>query len=106
MMPMNSTSPTQTKVPFLLRPNAMNNQTLIATLTPLTIAAFLFTLVRYALIGGNPLNRLGYGIFVSVLPALGALIVLKLTNVFVSWRGVAIVYATFFFLVAMVSSFG
>jgi hypothetical protein len=84
----------------------MNNQTLIATLTPLTIAAFLFTLLIYALNGGNPLNRLVYGMFVSVLPVLGALIVLKLTNVFVSWRGAAVVYSAFFFLVLMVSRFG
>ena len=102
---MTVTSQNQAKVPLMLSPNAMNNRTLIATLTTLTIAAFLFTILLYALIGGNPLNRLAYGMFVSVLPALGALIVLKLTNVFVSWRGAAVVYSAFFFLVVMVSRF-
>ena len=84
----------------------MNNRTLIARLTLLTIAAFLYTLLLYALTGGNPLSRLGYGIFVSVLPTLGAWIVFKLTNVFVSWQGMASLYLAFFFLVLIVSSFG
>ena len=90
------------KFPFGSGPNAMNNRTLYATLAVSAAAAFVFTLLLYAWLSGrNPVSRLGYGIFVSVLPAVGALIVLKLTNVFVTWRGAAIVYFALFVLVVI-----
>jgi hypothetical protein len=68
--------------------------------------ALLFILLEYASHGRNPLNRLGYGVFMSVLPALGALVVIKLTRLFVSWLGAVIVYLVLFVLVLIVQAFG
>ena len=64
---------------------------------------FLFILLEYYLVQGrNPFNRMGYAVFMSVVPALGALLVLKLTNFFVSWRGAAVVYIALFVLVLII----
>lgn len=81
----------------------MNNRTIYVTLAVSTALAFLFTLLEYyAVQGRNPLNRLGFGFFMSFAPALGAFIVLKLTTYFESWRGAAMVYVAFFVLVIMI----
>jgi hypothetical protein len=77
----------------------MSNRTIYITLAASAGFVFFFTLTLYALHGGNPLNRLGYGIFVSVLPAVGALVVLKFTRLLVSWRGAALIYVLLFLLV-------
>lgn len=76
----------------------MNNRTLYVTLAVSSGLALMFILIEYALHGGNPLNRLEYGLFMSVLPALGTLIVLKLTKLLVSWRGAALIYLLLFLL--------
>jgi hypothetical protein len=107
-MPMNSTSqsPGQ-KVPLGSEPNEVNNRTLYATLVASASIAFGFTLLLYyALSGRSPGPRLAYGIFVSVVPALAALLVLKLTKASVSWRGAAIVYLALFVLLLIIQAFG
>src|SRR5215216_4771897 len=99
-MPMNSTSqnPGQ-KFPFDSGPNAIDNKTLIATLAVSTSLGFVFVLLLYvALSGRSPGPRVPYGVFVSVLPAVGAFVVLRLTNLFVSWWGAVIVYLALFVL--------
>jgi hypothetical protein len=103
-MPMNSTS----QSPGLSSgPNAINNKTLYATLAASAGIAFLFILLLYALLSGrNPVpSRLAYGIFISVLPALGAFVVLKLTHVFVSWWGAVIVYLALFVLAVIIQAY-
>jgi len=105
---MNSTSqsPGQ-KVPLGSEPNEVNNRTLYATLVASASIAFGFTLLLYyALSGRSPGPRLAYGIFVSVVPALAALLVLKLTKASVSWRGAAIVYLALFVLLLIIQAFG
>lgn len=78
----------------------MNNKTSIWALIASTSLGFLFVLLLYASLSGrNPVPRLAYGIFVSVLPALGALVVLKLTKLSVSWGGVVLIYVLLFILV-------
>jgi hypothetical protein len=87
-------------------PNALDNRTLIATLAMSTSLGFLFVLVLYmALSGRSPGPRVPYGVFVSVLPALGAFVVLKLTNLFVSWWGAVIVYLALFVLGLFIQAF-
>jgi len=95
------------KFPIGSGPNAMNNRTLYATLAASTAVGFVFILVLYASLSGrNPVpSRVAYGIFVSVLPALGALVVLKLTNVFVSWWGAVVVYLALFVLVVIIQAY-
>ena len=106
---MNSTSSQSPGRKFSLSsgPNAMDNGTLIATLAVSTSFGFVFVLLLYvALSGRSPGPRVPYGVFVSVLPALGAFIVLKLTNVFVSWWGAVIVYLALFVLALILQAFG
>ena len=95
------------KFPFSSGHNVMNDKTIYVSLAVLTAMGFLCTLLEYyAVQGRNPLNRLGYGVFVSLLPAVGAFVVLKLTTFFVSWRGAAIVYIAFFVLVIILQAVG
>jgi hypothetical protein len=84
----------------------MENRTLYVTLAVCVSLGLSFTLIEYyALRGGNPLSRLGYGIFVSLLPAFAAFVVLKLTNFFgrgaflSTWAITALVYFLLFMLV-------
>jgi hypothetical protein len=107
-MLMNPTSQNPgSKFPFSSGHNAMDNRTLYLTLAVSTVLGFLFTLVLYASVfGRNPFNRLGYGIFVSVLPALGAFVVLKLTRLLVSWRGAVFIYVVLFALVVIIQALG
>ena len=85
----------------------MNNKTLYLTLVASAALGFLFTLALYASWSPNRVSsRLAFGIFVSVLPALGALLVLKLTNIFVTWRGAFFVYFVLFVLVVIIQGFG
>lgn len=105
---MNSTSSHNPgdKFPLNSGPNALNNKTLYVTLAVSTGVALLFTLLLYTSRSGrNPVQKLPYGIFVSVLPALCALVVVKFTTLFESWRGVATVYLLLFFLILIVQAF-
>lgn len=73
----------------------------------LAVLTFLFTLLLYsAVFGRSPLPRLGYGILVSIVPALGALIFIRLTKRFASWRGVAIVYLVLLVLFMIIQALG
>lgn len=88
-------------------PNAIDNRTLLMTLAASTVLAFAFTLLLYvALSGRNPLPRVPFGFLVSVLPAFGAFMVLKLTNVFVSRRGAVFIYFALFVLFVFIQAFG
>jgi hypothetical protein len=84
----------------------MKNRTLYLTLLACALTAFLFTLTRYVLNGGNPANRLGYGIFISIVPALGALVVLKLVKLSMSWKWTAAVYGLLFMMISIIQFFG
>ena len=77
----------------------MSNRTLYLTLGVSAGLALTFTLVLYASQGRNPLNRLDYAVFVSVLPALAAFVVVKLTKLSVSWRRAVLIYLLLFLLV-------
>jgi hypothetical protein len=78
----------------------MDNKTLYVTLAISASLGLLFTLLLYVWLSGrNPISRLEYALFVSVLPAVGALVVLKLTKLFVSWRGAVLIYFLLFLLV-------
>ena len=104
---MNSTSqdPGQ-KLSLSSGPNAMNNRTLYVTLGASASLGFLFVLALYvALSGRSPGPRVPYGIFMSLLPAFGAFVVLKLTNLFVSWWGAVIVYLALFVLTLFIQAY-
>jgi hypothetical protein len=100
-----TTQNADSKFPFNSGP-AMDNRTLYLTLVISACLGFVFILLLYfAVFGLNPINRMGYGFFMSVLPALGALFVVKFTRLFVSWRGAAAVYVALFVLTLIIQSF-
>jgi len=105
---MNTTSQNPgSRFPFSSGPDAMDNRTLYVTLVAATGLAFVVILVIYYFLSGrNPLNRVGYGVLASVLPALGTVVVVKLTRLFVSWRGATVVYMILFALVVLIQAFG
>jgi hypothetical protein len=64
-------------------------------------------LVLYAVVFGlNTANSVGYGLLISVTPALGALLVVKLTRVFDSWLGAFIIYIALFALAVIIQALG
>lgn len=83
----------------------MRSQNLYLTLALASFITFVFTLSLYALVfQRNPLNRLGYGVFVSVTPALLALVVAKVTRV--SLRAVVVIYIVLLALVVVLQGVG
>ena len=92
------------KFPIGSEPNV---RTLYLTLAVSAGLAFLGILAIYAwLIDRDPSFRVGYGILVSLLPALAALVFLRLTKRYVSWRGIAIVYVVLFGLLLILQAVG
>jgi hypothetical protein len=94
------------KFPFSFGHNPMNNVTLYLTLGLSALLGFVVILLIYAVVFGlNPANRWEYGLLISVPPALGALLVVKLTRVFESWLGVFTTYVALFVLAVIVQAF-
>lgn len=76
----------------------MNDRKLYLTLAGCAALTLGLTLLRYHKLTENELMaRVPYGLFVSVLPALGTLVVLKVTRL--SWRWSVPVYALFLALI-------
>ena len=97
----------ESKFPFSFGHNPMNNATLYLTLGLSAILGFVVILVIYAAVFGlDPANRWGYGLLVSVPPAFGALLVVKLTRVFDSWLGALIIYLALFVLAVLIQALG
>jgi|GEM_PF-2238990 len=105
---MNTTSENSgQKFPFSSGHNVMNNRTIYVTLAVSTAIGFLFTLAKHQFVQGlNPFDQLGHDVLTSSVPALGAFVVVKLTSVFLSWRGVAVVYIALLVLVTMLQAVG
>jgi drug/metabolite transporter (DMT)-like permease len=83
----------------------MKNKILL-TLLACAVTAFLYTLTRYLLAGGNPMNRMGYAIFICLVPALGALLLLKLTKLIRSWPRAVAVYVLLFVVTSIIQVYG
>lgn len=87
----------------------MNNTTLYRTLIVSAAIGFLVVLVLYASLPGNPnpiSSRVPYGIFMSGLPALGVLLVTKLSKALISRRGAVTMYLMLFVLLLVIQTFG
>lgn len=105
---MNPTSQTpEQKFPFGSDPNAINNKTVVNTLIASTILAFALTLLVFVVRSGNnnPLPRVPFGVLVTVLPGLGAYVVLRLTNISISRRGAVFVYLALVALAVIIQAF-
>lgn len=104
---MNSTSQNAGhRFPFGSGPNAMDGKTLIVTLALSACVALALTLLLYALLGGNLLARLPFGLLVSVVPALAVVAVIKVTRLLLSRRGAVFIYAVLFVVFFLLQAFG
>ena len=87
--------------------NPLDNRTLYWTLVACTILGVAIILVLYIFVfGKNPAYRWEYALLVSVPPAFGALLVVKLTTVFDSWRGPVIIYFALYSLAFVIQAVG
>jgi uncharacterized membrane protein len=70
----------------------MRDRNLYLTLAGCATLTLVFTLLRYYRVSpeNNLMARVPYGLFVSMMPALGTLLVVKVTRL--SWRWSALVY--------------
>lgn len=73
------------------------DSTLYETLLIAAALVFTFTLALYAIVfGGNPVNRIGFALFVSVFPAALTLMIVKLMRLSETWWRVALIYSVVF----------
>lgn len=88
-------------------PNAMDGRILFTTLATATVFALAFVLVLWMARSGrmNPIPRIPFGLLVTVLPALGAYVVLRVTNIFISRRGAVFVYLALVLLALIIQGF-
>jgi hypothetical protein len=84
----------------------MKYKTVWLTLAGCIAISFAHLLLFYKLMGGNPVNRIGYAVFISVTPAFAALIWagLKKTT-WTKWRTTE-VYFLLFLVTMIVQSYG
>lgn len=83
----------------------MKNRTVALTLLISTVLALANILFSYYLAGRNPANRLGYGIFISVVPALAAYVWIRRKQVSWSWQQIAATYVVLYVVVSTVQGY-
>jgi uncharacterized membrane protein YjdF len=83
----------------------MKDRAISLTLLACAVTTSLFILTRYVWNGGSPSHRLGYGIFMSITPALAAVLLLKLTKPSLSWQRTVGVYVLLFAITVVIQSF-
>lgn len=74
----------------------MNLVCLWPTLAACTLLGMLFTATLYWLLGGHPLNRVGYAVTMSLLPAIATFLAFKLTGLRLTRRRIAAIYLLLF----------
>jgi hypothetical protein len=84
----------------------VKEKALYLTVAVATVVAFMFTMARYVWAGGSPSHRLGYGIFVSVVPALVAFLLFRLIKFAWSWQRAVAVYFVLFILISIIQGLG
>lgn len=83
----------------------MNRRIPYLTLVACTAVGFFLTLMLYVFVSGrNPLNRLGYAAFVSVVPAIGALIVIRILKRPRSRADAVSIYIALFILIVILQA--
>ena len=106
-MPIKSTSENpETKFWNSPGPNVLTNKRQVVALFASACVGFVAVLILYYLRGGDPFKRMGFALFVSVVPAFSALAFLRLTKLLVSWQGVATLYLLILFLVLIIQYYG
>lgn len=69
---------------------------LLTKLTIITIAGFVFSLAVNAILGGNPFNRIGYALFVSVVPGIASFLLFRFRRLSATWLRVVTIYLLLF----------
>lgn len=69
---------------------------LLTKLAVTTIAGFIFSLVVNAFLAGNPFNRIGYALFVSVAPGIASFLLFRFGRLSATWLRVITVYLLLF----------
>jgi hypothetical protein len=83
----------------------MKSRTVAITLVTSTVIAFGNILLSYYLAGLDPVHRLGYGVFISVTPAVAALLWIRLRKVSWAWQQIAATYIVLYTVVSIVQSY-
>jgi hypothetical protein len=68
----------------------------------LPVLTFLATLLLYAAWGGVPVNRLGYALSISVVPAVLTWLITRWSNPAAPWHVVAVIYVALFLAAVVV----
>lgn len=85
-----------------MRQPSLTNKLLYTALLLCSAIAFVLTLSVYALWNGrNPLNRIGYGVFISLVPALLTLVAAKIVGLRYRMSVVGVYFAFFVLLVIL-----
>lgn len=82
-----------------------NKKLLLQSLTFATLA-FLFTLARYAMIGGNLTHRWRYATFVSIVALAASFVALRIRNNDFTWKITGAVYLLMFALTSVAVELG
>lgn len=73
------------------------------TISVVAALVFFLVLALYAIVfGGNPVNRIGFAVFVSVFPAVLTLMIVKLMRLSETWWRVVLVYVVIFVVTVIV----
>jgi hypothetical protein len=88
------------------RESCMKKYSVQFTLLVCVIVAYAHLLLLYTLTGGSPSFRLNYGIFMSVTPALAALLLMRVKKSSWSRLRAAEVYVLLFVLTSVIQSYG
>lgn len=70
---------------------------MVRTISVAAVLTFFLVLALYAIVfGGNPLNRIGFAVFVSAFPAVVTLMIVKLMRLSETWWRVILIYVVVF----------
>ena len=83
----------------------MKSRTVLLTLLTSTVIAFANILLAYYMVGGNPPNRLGYAVLISVTPAVAAFLWARLRKGSWSWQQIAATYIVLFAAVSTIQGY-
>lgn len=75
---------------------------LLTRLAIITLAAFFFCLALNAVLGGNPFNRVGFAVFVSLVPGIVSFFVFIVSKWAATWKKVITIYLALFVMTIIV----
>lgn len=83
----------------------MKNRILLLRLLTCSVGGLILIFAVYLWFGGNPYHRLGFGLSMSLIPALLALILASRSRNLWSWQRTASVYALLFAVTVVIQGY-